>query len=165
MFRVTKRSVSVNITIFWVWRHVVWYTGATVAAIKHPYRYTRLHGVTFCSIGSQIVFRGSVEYLLVNKKLLLPTKPVTVFLIKVQSCNALLRMLLVGISIYLKSVLRHKFLILVTYYTRSPFVSLLSRRAQYGRWSSFGKRVWFTESHIILIVFSLMFYLFIIFLI
>jgi len=35
--------------------------------------------------------------------------------------------------------------------TRSPFVTLLSRRAQSGRWSSFGKRVWFTESHIVLI--------------
>ena len=38
------------------------------------------------------------------------------------------------------------------YYARSPFVSLLSRRSQSGRWSSFGKRVWFTESHIILII-------------
>jgi len=36
--------------------------------------------------------------------------------------------------------------------TRSPFVSLLSRRPQSGRWSSSGKRVWFTESHIILII-------------
>ena len=36
--------------------------------------------------------------------------------------------------------------------TRSPFVTLLSRRAQYGRWSSFGKRVWFTESHIVLFI-------------
>jgi len=47
-----------------------------------------------------------------------------------------------------------------------PFVTLLSQRAQYGRWSSFGKRVWFTESHIVLtIVFSLMFYLLNLFLI
>jgi len=38
------------------------------------------------------------------------------------------------------------------FYTRSPFVTLLSRRAQSGRWSSFGKRVWFTESHIVLII-------------
>ena len=37
-------------------------------------------------------------------------------------------------------------------YTRSPFVTLLPRRAQYGRWSSFGKRVWFTESHLVLII-------------
>jgi len=35
---------------------------------------------------------------------------------------------------------------------RSPFVTLLSRRAQSGRWSSFGKRVWFNESHILLII-------------
>ena len=33
---------------------------------------------------------------------------------------------------------------------RSPFVTLLSRRAQSGSWSPFGKRVWFTESHIVL---------------
>ena len=40
--------------------------------------------------------------------------------------------------------------------TRSPFATLLSRRAQFGRWSSFGKRVWFTKSHIVLVtVFSL----------
>jgi len=37
-------------------------------------------------------------------------------------------------------------------YTRSSFVTLLSRRAQSGRWSSFEKRVWFTESHIVLII-------------
>ena len=36
--------------------------------------------------------------------------------------------------------------------TRSPFVTLLSQRAQSGRWSFFGKRVWFTESHIVLII-------------
>ena len=28
----------------------------------------------------------------------------------------------------------------------------LSRRAQYSRWSSFGKRAWFTESHLPLII-------------
>ena len=32
--------------------------------------------------------------------------------------------------------------------TRSPFLTWLSRRAQYGTWSSFGKRVWFAKSHI-----------------
>jgi hypothetical protein len=35
---------------------------------------------------------------------------------------------------------------------RSPSVTLLSRRAQSGRWSSFGKRVWFTESHKVSII-------------
>jgi len=50
--------------------------------------------------------------------------------------------------------------------TRSPFVTLLSRRAQSGMWSFSGKRVWFTETHTVLIfVFSLTFYLFILFLI
>jgi len=49
--------------------------------------------------------------------------------------------------------------------TLSPIVTLLCRRAQSGRWSSFGKRVWFTESHIVLIiVFLLTFYLFILYL-
>ena len=42
----------------------------------------------------------------------------------------------------------------------SPFVSLLSRCAQYGRWSSFGKRVRFTESHIVLIISFLLVVLF-----
>jgi len=36
----------------------------------------------------------------------------------------------------------------VNHSTRSPFVTLLSRSAQSRRWSSFRKRVWFTESHI-----------------
>ena len=44
--------------------------------------------------------------------------------------------------------------------TRSPFLNLLSRLAQSGRWSSFGKRVWFTESHIFLIISFYLFYLF-----
>jgi len=46
------------------------------------------------------------------------------------------------------------------YSTRSPFVTLLSRPAQSGRWSSFGKWVWFTESHLVLIIpFFYLFYL------
>jgi len=36
--------------------------------------------------------------------------------------------------------------------TRSSFVTLLSRRAQSGRWSSFGKRAWFTESHLVFVI-------------
>jgi len=44
--------------------------------------------------------------------------------------------------------------------TRSPFVTLVSQCAQSGRWSSFGKRVWFTESHIVLLLsFYLLLYL------
>jgi len=31
-----------------------------------------------------------------------------------------------------------------------PFTTCLSRRAQPGRRTSFGRRVWFTESHIVL---------------
>jgi len=35
--------------------------------------------------------------------------------------------------------------------TQSPFLNWLSRHAQSGRWSSFGKWVWFTESNIVLV--------------
>ena len=45
------------------------------------------------------------------KKPPVPTKQATVILIKVKSCSALLRMLLVCIGIYLKSFLRYAFLI------------------------------------------------------
>jgi len=40
------------------------------------------------------------------------------------------------------------------YSARSPFVILLSRRAQSARWSSFGKRSWFTESHTVWVIFA-----------
>ena len=43
------------------------------------------------------------------------------------------------------------------YYARSPFVSLLSQCAQSGRWSSFGKRVRFTESHIYIYIYFFFF--------
>jgi hypothetical protein len=49
------------------------------------------------------------------KKPPVPTKQATIVLIKVKSCNALLRMLLTCISIYIESVLRYKFVILDTY--------------------------------------------------
>ena len=48
----------------------------------------------------------------------------------------------------------------VSLYARSPLVNL-SRRALSGRWSSFGKRVWFTESHIVLIILFSLYDLFI----
>jgi len=44
-----------------------------------------------------------------------PTKRATVSLIKIKSCNALLRMLLVCVGIYLQSGLIYKFLILDIY--------------------------------------------------
>jgi len=44
------------------------------------------------------VFGGSLKYLIVIKRLPLPTKRVTAILIKVKSCNALLRILRVCIS-------------------------------------------------------------------
>jgi len=46
----------------------------------------------------------------------------TIILTKAKSCNALLRMLLVCISIYLKSVLRYTFLILDTYHPDTIYV-------------------------------------------
>ena len=55
------------------------------------------------------------------KKLPLPMKRGTVFLIKVKSLNALLCMLLVCTSTHLKSVLRYKFLILDTHHMDTPF--------------------------------------------
>jgi hypothetical protein len=53
------------------------------------------------------------EYLIMKPPV--ATKRATVSLIKVKSCNTLLRMLLVCIGSYLKSVLRYKFLILCVY--------------------------------------------------
>jgi len=40
----------------------------------------------------------------------------------------------------------------IEYSTRSPLLPCLSRRTQSGMRSSFGKRVWFTESHIVLVI-------------
>ena len=40
-----------------------------------------------------------------------------------------------------------------------PFLTWLSRHAQSGRWSSFGKWVWFTESNIVLVISLYFFYL------
>jgi hypothetical protein len=45
--------------------------------------------------------------------------------------------------------------------TRSPFVTYMSRRAQSGRRISFGRRLWFTESLIVLVIFFLLIGLFI----
>jgi hypothetical protein len=44
-----------------------------------------------------------------------PAKLTTVSLINVRSCNALLRMLIICVNVYLKSFLRFKFLILYTF--------------------------------------------------
>ena len=41
-------------------------------------------------------------------------------------------------------------------FARSPFVTLLSRSALSGRWSSYGKRVCFTDSHLVLVIFLLL---------
>ena len=60
--------------------------------------------------------------------------------------------LLVCVCVCVCETMLYMYVYMYIYFTWSPFVSLLSRRAQYGRWSSFGKRVWFTESHIVLII-------------
>jgi len=41
-----------------------------------------------------------------------------------------------------------------TYSTWSPYVPCLSRRAQSGRRTSFGRRVWFNKSHIFSVQFT-----------
>jgi len=52
------------------------------------------------------------------------------------------------------------------YSTRLPFVTCMSRRAQFGTRTSLGRPVWFTESHLVLVIFFLpKFYLFILLLI
>jgi hypothetical protein len=46
-------------------------------------------------------------------------------------------------------------------FTRSPFLPWLSKRAQSDRKTSFGRRVWFTESNTVLVIFFLIIDLFI----
>jgi len=67
-----------------------------------------------------VYFVWLLEYLI--KKPPVPTKQGTFILIKVKSCNALLQMLLVGISVYLKWFLRYKFLILDIYHMDTIFM-------------------------------------------
>jgi hypothetical protein len=64
-----------------------------------------------------------------------PTKREKISSIKVKSCNALLCMLLVCISSYLKSVLRYKFLILDSYH---PDTLYLSEQGCEEPWLFFG---------------------------
>ena len=66
-----------------------------------------------------VYFVFPLEYLI--KKLPEPAKRATITAIKVKSCNALLRILLVCVSIYQKSVMRYKFLILDTYHQDTIF--------------------------------------------
>jgi len=53
---------------------------------------------------------GPLEYLIKKPRVLM--QRTAVILMKVKSCNALLRMVLICIHNYLKSVLRYKFFIL-----------------------------------------------------
>jgi hypothetical protein len=61
------------------------------------------------------------------KKVHVPTKRATVILIKVNSCNALLHVLLVYIGNYLKSVLRYKLLMLGTYHPDTLYLDVRIR--------------------------------------
>jgi hypothetical protein len=72
------------------------------------------------------------EYLI--KKPPVPTKQATISLIKVRSCSALLRMLLVCIRSYLKSVLAYAFLILDTCH---PDTLYLHQQRYKDPWLSF----------------------------
>jgi hypothetical protein len=56
------------------------------------------------------------------KKLAVPTKRATIILIKVKSCNTLLRVLLVRIIICLKSVLRYKLLVVDAYHADTLYL-------------------------------------------
>jgi hypothetical protein len=61
-------------------------------------------------------YQTSVYFSFWTTQLSVPTKREIIILVKVKSCNASLRMLPIYISIYLKSVLRYKFLILVSHH-------------------------------------------------
>jgi hypothetical protein len=61
-----------------------------------------------------------------------PTKQATVRLIKVKSRNALLRMVLLSVGGYLKSVLRYKFLILNTYHPDTGWDTSIGIATRYG---------------------------------
>ena len=94
-----------------------------MATLKFTYLFNERNNVLFKAIAELLqlaicLFRMT-EYL--TKKLPVPTKRVTFISIKVKSRNALLRMLLVCIRSYLKSVLRYKFLIFDTYHPYSTF--------------------------------------------
>ena len=60
----------------------------------------------------------------------------------------------VQIDKYTKNKLCTKFVLFKRILYMITLRNLLSRRAQSGRWSSFGKRLWLTESHIVLIISS-----------
>jgi hypothetical protein len=66
------------------------------------------------------LFRVPLEYLITKPPV--PTKRTTVSLIKVRTCNALLRKLLVCIRSSIKSVLRYKFLILDACHVNTPYL-------------------------------------------
>jgi len=77
-------------------------------------------------------------------------RQVTVILIKVNSCTALLCMLLVYISIYLKSVMRRKFLILDAYHLDALYLCehrwdnlWLFFKTKWGPWAQQLGRHWF----------------------
>jgi hypothetical protein len=93
-----------------------------MATLKFTY-FFKLKEEYFVKNNSETSFIGCVYLvLLLNypiKKFPVTTNQTTV---KIKSCSALLRMLLLYICSYLKSVLRYKFLILDTYHLDTIFV-------------------------------------------
>jgi hypothetical protein len=78
-----------------------------------------------------------------------PTKRGTVSLTKVKSYNSLLRMRLVGIRSYLKTVLRYKFLILDSYHRDTLYMSTNARIRGYlskPKKGCVSKKMWETLS-------------------
>jgi len=59
----------------------------------------------------------------ISKKIFVPTKRTIIILINIKSRNALLRVLLLWIRGYIKSVLRYELLILDTYYPDTLYLS------------------------------------------
>jgi len=71
------------------------------------------------SLTGDFLFRVAVR--IPSLKLSVPTKQATLILIKVKSCGALLRMLIVCFRSHVQSVMRYKFLILGTYHADTIF--------------------------------------------
>ena len=65
----------------------------------------------------------------------------------------------VGNTLILYKVLSWQIMFCVGILHDHPFLTWLSWCAQSGRWFSFGKRVWFTESNIVLVIYFYLFYL------
>ena len=98
-----------------------------------------IKGITFSSKQSRnlfnwrcVYFVWPIEHRIETRPI--PTKQRTVGLIKVKSCIALTRVLLISIRSYLKSVLRYKFLISDTFH---PYMLILREQGYEDPWLFF----------------------------